>query len=166
MQTRDALFECLAAQDGYISGELLAERLGVSRSAVWKAVSELREEGCRIEAAQNRGYALLDPGSRLPAGQIKALLHGGAADCNVIVLHETDSTNDELKRRAAGGCPAGTVLIAERQTGGKGRLGRSFYSPPRGSRRAEPYLRQRHFTTETIARTQAALPSTISISDS
>ena len=132
MQTRDALFECLAAQDGYISGELLAERLGVSRSAVWKAVSELREEGCRIEAAQNRGYALLDPGSRLPAGQIKALLHGGSADCNVIVLHETDSTNDELKRRAAGGCPAGTVLIAERQTGGKGRLGRSFYSPPRG----------------------------------
>ena len=132
MQTRDALFECLAAQDGYISGELLAERLGVSRSAVWMAVSELREEGCRIEAAQNRGYALLDPGSRLPAGQIKALLHGGSADCNVIVLHETDSTNDELKRRAAGGCPAGTVLIAERQTGGKGRLGRSFYSPPRG----------------------------------
>ena len=119
LQTKDALFECLAAQDGFISGELLAERLGVSRSAVWKAVGELRAEGCRIEAAQNRGYALRDPGSRLSAGRI-------------LVERAVDSTNDELKRRAAAGCPTGTVLVAERQTGGKGRLGRSFYSPPRG----------------------------------
>lgn len=132
LQTKDALFECLAAQDGFISGELLAERLGVSRSAVWKAVGELRAEGCRIEAAQNRGYALRDPGSRLSAGRIQALLRGRAADCRVLVERTVDSTNDELKRRAAAGCPTGTVLVAERQTGGKGRLGRSFYSPPRG----------------------------------
>ena len=132
LQTKDALFECLAAQDGFISGELLAERLGVSRSAVWKAVGELRAEGCRIEAAQNRGYALRDPGSRLSAGRIQALLRGRAADCRVLVERAVDSTNDELKRRAAAGCPTGTVLVAERQTGGKGRLGRSFYSPPRG----------------------------------
>ena len=132
LQTKDALFECLAAQDGFISGELLAERLGVSRSAGWKAVGELRAEGCRIEAAQNRGYALRDPGSRLSAGRIQALLRGRAADCRVLVERAVDSTNDELKRRAAAGCPTGTVLVAERQTGGKGRLGRSFYSPPRG----------------------------------
>ena len=132
LQTKDALFECLAAQDGFISGELLAERLGVSRSAVWKAVGELRAEGCRIEAAQNRGYALRDPGSRLSAGRIQALLRGRAADCRVLVERAVESTNDELKRRAAAGCPTGTVLVAEQQTGGKGRLGRSFYSPPRG----------------------------------
>lgn len=133
LQTKDALFECLAAQDGFISGELLAERLGVSRSAVWKAVGELRAEGCRIEAAQNRGYALRDPGSRLSAGRIQALLRGRAADCRVLVERTVDSTNDELKRRAAAGCPTGTVLVAERQTGGKGRAGPAAFTRRRAA---------------------------------
>lgn len=108
-----------------ISGEALADRLGVTRSAVWKAVGQLREEGYQVQAATNRGYRITDCG-RLSA---QAIAHYGAAG-TAIELHDCiGSTNDRAKELAAGGA-RDLCVIADRQDGGKGRMGRSFFSPP------------------------------------
>lgn len=115
----------LLRQDEYISGEEISRQLGVSRAAVWKAVRALRAEGCRIDSVPNRGYCLR------PAGRLNAALLQ-AAPWSVVVLEKVDSTNNVAKQLGAQGAPHGTVVVTERQTGGRGRLGRSFVSPPGG----------------------------------
>ena len=115
----------LLRQDEYISGEEISRQLGVSRAAVWKAVRALRAEGCRIDSVPNRGYCLR------PAGRLNAALLQ-AAPWSVVVPEEVDSTNNIAKQLGAQGAPHGTVVVTERQTGGRGRLGRSFVSPPGG----------------------------------
>lgn len=115
----------LLRRDEYISGEEISRQLGVSRAAVWKAVRALRAEGCRIDSVPNRGYCLR------PAGHLNAALLQ-ATPWNVIVPAEVDSTNNIAKQLGAQGAPHGTVVAAERQTGGRGRLGRSFASPTGG----------------------------------
>lgn len=115
----------LLRQDEYISGEEISRRLGVSRAAVWKAVRALRAEGCRIDSVTNRGYCLR------PAGRLNAALLQ-AAPWSVVVPETVDSTNNVAKQLGAQGAPHGTVVVAEHQSGGRGRLGRSFASPPGG----------------------------------
>ena len=115
----------LLRQDEYISGEEISRQLGVSRAAVWKAVRALRAEGCRIDSVPNRGYCLR------PAGRLNAALLQ-AAPWSVVVPEEVDSTNNVAKQLGTQGAPHGTVVVTERQTGGRGRLGRSFVSPPGG----------------------------------
>ena len=115
----------LLRQDEYISGEEISRQHGVSRAAVWKAVRALRAEGCRIDSVPNRGYCLR------PAGRLNAALLQ-AAPWSVVVPEEVDSTNNIAKQLGAQGAPHGTVVVTERQTGGRGRLGRSFVSPPGG----------------------------------
>lgn len=116
--------------DIFRSGNEIAARLGVTRNAVWKAIEKLRFDGYDIDAVTNRGYRLLSEANRLSAGAIKALLPKEDQDrFTVIVLPTIDSTNDELRRRAENGAPEGTILLAETQTQGRGRLNRSFYSP-------------------------------------
>ena len=105
------------------SGQELAEILGVSRAAVWKAVSALRAQGISIDAATNRGYCLA--GDVLDPREVEALAPGTAVE----LLSSVDSTNRYLRERAAAGAPAGTAFIARQQTAGRGRLGRTFYSP-------------------------------------
>lgn len=112
----------------YVSGARIATALGVSRAAVAKAVKVLRGEGCRIEAAPNRGYRLLAWPELLHAGAIKSLLAEHPWAGSVQVVGQTDSTNAALKR-TSDSAPHGSVLIAERQSAGRGRMGRSFYSP-------------------------------------
>lgn len=113
-------------RDGtYVSGEEISRILGVSRAAVWKNVRALREEGFQIDSVPNRGYCLLHRGRR--AAEIKAQMH---CPWRLTVLDETDSTNNELKRDC--NAPHGSVVVAGKQTGGRGRLGRQFASPPGG----------------------------------
>lgn len=116
--------------DVFRSGNEIAARLGVTRNAVWKAIEKLRLEGYNIDAVTNRGYRLLGEADRLSSSAIKTLLSKELSTCfDVIVLPTIDSTNDELRRRAENGAPEGTILLAETQTKGRGRLNRSFYSP-------------------------------------
>lgn len=109
-----------------LSGEEIARDLSCSRASVWKAVRALREEGYRIEGATNRGYTFYENDILSAEGAGPYL----AGDWKISVLEMVDSTNDEVRRRAQAGAPDRTVVAAERQTGGKGRRGKAFYSPP------------------------------------
>ena len=126
--SREAVLRLLAREAGYLSGEKMSLALGISRAAVWKSISALREAGYEIEARTNRGYRLLSlPDTPYPEA-IWPLLSDAGLVQEIIYLDQVDSTNSELKRMAASGAPHGTVVIAGEQTGGRGRLGRDFVS--------------------------------------
>lgn len=130
MNTKEKLLSLFENSRGtYISGEEIAERLGCSRAAVWKAVNALRSEGHSISAVTNKGYCL-DPASDvLSQAGIEKYLGSLAGKITLDVRKSVDSTNNVLRELAAKNAPEGTVSIAGMQTGGKGRLGRSFFSP-------------------------------------
>lgn len=113
--------------DTFISGEELARRLSVSRTAVWKAIGQLRDEGYTIESVSNRGYRLLSASDVLSEDGIRRHLKNQVL--NIQVYKTITSTNTVLKALAAEGAPAGLALVACEQTAGRGRMGRSFYSP-------------------------------------
>lgn len=113
-----------------LSGQQIADELGVTRAAVWKAVNVLKKEGYRIEAANNRGYRLESENDVLSAEGIYPRLKKKYQGRQVVVCKSVDSTNQEVKRRALDGAKEGLVVLSEEQTAGKGRRGRSFYSPP------------------------------------
>ncbi|MDR0292876.1 MAG: biotin--[acetyl-CoA-carboxylase] ligase [Oscillospiraceae bacterium] len=113
-----------------LSGTELARSLGVTRAAVWKAVRALEREGHLIEAAPNRGYRLAADSGVFTAQAVGALLPDGLAA--VHVYPSLDSTNNKAKELAARDCPHGTAVFALTQTGGRGRYGRTFFSPPGG----------------------------------
>ena len=113
--------------DAYISGEELARRLSVSRTAVWKAIGQLREAGYNIESVSNRGYRLLSESDVLSEEGVRR--HLKHQELELQVYKTITSTNTVLKTLAAEGAPAGLALIAGEQTAGRGRMGRSFYSP-------------------------------------
>ena len=130
MTVKEKVLSCLEKnRDRYLSGEEMAEKLGVTRASVWKAVNNLREEGFRIEAVTNRGYRLTEGKDLLTAAGIGAYLNYGDPG-KLYVYRETDSTNTRLRLMALEGAPHGTIAVADRQTAGRGRLGRSFVSPP------------------------------------
>lgn len=123
---KDAVLQALRNRAEPLSGEELSRTLGVSRAAVWKAVKALQGEGCAIEALPTRGYRLLEEPDVLRGSELSD--PGRVVGGEVLCLRETDSTNDELKRRAMAGAPTGLAVTADTQTGGKGRRGRSFQS--------------------------------------
>lgn len=115
-------------QDDYISGQTLADRLSVSRHAVWKAIDKLRAEGYDIEARTNCGYRLVRATDTLSAEGVAAFLpqdSGFALEYHEVI----DSTNTRARKLAEDGAPAWTVVLAGSQTAGRGRLGKAFYSP-------------------------------------
>lgn len=112
-----------------LSGQDIAELLGVTRAAVWKAVKSLQKEGYVIEAVNNRGYRLRENSDVLSAEGIRLELREEYQDCEVVVYKCIDSTNMEAKRRALDGAKEGLIVLAEEQTAGRGRRGRSFLSP-------------------------------------
>ena len=114
----------------YRSGEEMSRRLGVSRAAVWKAMEGLRQAGYQIASAPRRGYRLEGSPDRLSAGELAGALAGRRVGGHLVCLETVDSTNSEIKRRALAGAPDGLAVLAEGQTGGRGRRGRSFVSPP------------------------------------
>ena len=113
----------------FISGEEIALALGCSRGAVWKAVKQLQNEGYPISAVTNKGYCLDEKTDRLSKNTIEKLLGESAEGLDIRVFDTIDSTNNYLKELASKGESEGAIAISEQQTGGKGRLGRKFYSP-------------------------------------
>ncbi len=131
MSTRQKVLEELERKKGMsISGEELAARLNVTRAAIWKAIQELKKEGYQIEAATNRGYCLDANTDILSAEGIKLYLPTSLKEISILVYDRLDSTNQAAKKAALEGAAHGTVFLAGEQTAGRGRMGRSFYSPP------------------------------------
>jgi len=152
----DVLTLLLERQGETVSGADIADRLGVTRSAVWKAVEKLRTDGYPIDAVTNRGYTLTSDCGLLSAAQISSHLHTKVLGRELTVHRVLESTNKTAKELAAAGAPDGTVVIAEQQTGGRGRLGRSFYSPPGSGIYMSVILRPKLATEYTLLLTSAA----------
>lgn len=115
-----------------ISGAELAKKLNVSRTAVWKAVAQLKKDGINIEAVQNRGYRLTALPDMLNADLIRTRLAERFKDIQITIKEQTDSTNADAKAAVLNGCADKAVFIANEQRVGRGRLGRTFFSPKNG----------------------------------
>jgi BirA family biotin operon repressor/biotin-[acetyl-CoA-carboxylase] ligase len=125
--------EALAAEPGFVSGAALARKLGVSRVAVWQHMEKLRTQGFVFEAAKSRGYRLVARPATLHAILVEAHLKSRLRDFPLTVLDSVDSTNDEAARQLAAGRAAPFVILAHRQTRGRGRLGRAWHSEAHGN---------------------------------
>lgn len=115
-------------RDRYLSGEELARSLAISRSAIWKAIENLRDEGHVIEGISRRGYRLLTATTQLSKQQLQGLLPSYA----VHLFDSLDSTNRYAKVLAGERGDSPSLVIATHQSGGRGRLGRTFFSPKGG----------------------------------
>lgn len=130
MNVKESLLNTLAASGGeYISGAALADNLGVSRNAVWKAVKALQSDGYTIESVTSKGYRLAVNNNRLSEKLITSHLTTKALGRQLKVFDEINSTNTAAKEMASAGAPNGTAVVADTQTTGRGRLGRTFSSP-------------------------------------
>ena len=127
------LRELLAREPGFMSGAALASKLGISRVAVWQHMEKLRAQGFEFEAARARGYRISQRPTALHAAFISAHLKGRARDFPITLLDDVDSTNDEAARQLASGRAAPFVILARRQTRGRGRLGRAWHSDANGN---------------------------------
>lgn len=128
--TRDAVLDLLIKHDGYLSGEVISSRLGVSRCAISKAVRGLRSEGYDIEARTNAGYRLILSPDLLNRREL--VRHLGQMRAPVYFYESAESTNTLAKLLGEKDAPHGTLVVAARQTAGRGRLGRSFFSDSPG----------------------------------
>lgn len=133
MSTKDSVLNALEnSQDSFLSGEELSKKLGISRTAVWKAINALRQEGYAVEAVTNRGYLLLREQWKITEDSFKACLPAEYKNIKIHIYDTLDSTNIKAKQIAAENGEDRAVIMARQQTGGRGRLGRSFFSPKEG----------------------------------
>ncbi len=128
--SKDSLLSLLEAESGeYVSGEEISRKLNVSRTAVWKQVRKLEADGYLIEAVPRLGYRLTGKPSRLSVYELLPKLNTKRFGRDIRLLDVVPSTQDELRRLAEDGASEGTLVIAEQQTSGRGRMGRSWISP-------------------------------------
>lgn len=126
---RTELLTALKEADDYISGQELCEKFGVSRTAIWKAVNQLKAAGYEIEAVQNKGYKIISTPDRLSESELKSIRKTEWAGQEIFYFETVDSTNAKAKQLAEEGHSTGTLVIAEQQEAGRGRRGRSWTSP-------------------------------------
>ena len=127
---RSSILELLrSAGAEYISGEEIASRLGVSRTAVWKHIRELREAGYDIVSHSRSGYSLREAPDRLLPNEVQHGLMTKYIGKKIVYYEEINSTNIEAKKLAAEGAPEGTVVVSEAQNTRRGRMERGFFSP-------------------------------------
>lgn len=127
---KNEILELLRNGSEYISGQELCERFGVSRTAVWKAIEQLKKEGYIIEAVRNRGYRLCFANSDVyNAAEIEANIKTKYMGRKCYFYEQIGSTNTEAKRLADEGEAEGLLVVADQQTAGKGRRGRKWTSP-------------------------------------
>ncbi|HTN53470.1 MAG TPA: biotin--[acetyl-CoA-carboxylase] ligase, partial [Anaeromyxobacter sp.] len=119
------------AGDEFISGEAISGKLGLTRAAVWKHVEALRAHGYRIDAVPARGYRLAGVPDRLTGLELRPLLNTHDLGQVLHAYEELGSTSDRARELAEEGAGHGEVVIAEAQTAGRGRRGRTWVSPPR-----------------------------------
>ena len=124
------ILKALKNSDTYLSGEQLSQKFGVSRTAIWKYIKKLREEGYEIESVTRRGYRLLQTADRITASEILSRNQASWVGKSIEYFEVTDSTNQRIYDFAEKGREEGLLAVAEEQTGGKGRRGRSWVSPP------------------------------------
>lgn len=117
------------AGNRFVSGEELSRRLAVSRTAVWKQINNLRADGYRIDSEASRGYRLVPLPENFDAGAVGRALKDRRIGKEIVALKETTSTNQVAFRLAEEGAVEGTVVVADQQSAGKGRLGRIWHSP-------------------------------------
>lgn len=122
------LRELIAAPSEFVSGAHLAEKLGISRVAIWQHMEKLRGEGFEFEAMRARGYRISKQPVGLHPTYIEALLNARGRSFPLTVIDEIDSTNDEAARQLAEGRDSPFVILARKQTKGRGRFGRVWHS--------------------------------------
>lgn len=135
MTTKDDVFNLLQTASHlnsiseFVSGQAMAEKLGVSRASVWKAIQSLQNDGVEIEAVRNRGYRLVGQQDILTLSGVSDALSNAVRDRTTLkVVKSTGSTNDDVRALALDGAPEFSVVVAGEQTTGRGRRGRPFYS--------------------------------------
>ncbi len=126
---KDKIRTILKERNGFVSGQELSEGLGVSRTAIWKVIRQLEEEGYVFEAVRNKGYRLVTEPDLLTKAAIAEKLSTEWAGKEILSFDEIDSTNNELKRQAEAGAEHGMLAVSEVQTAGRGRMGRPWSSP-------------------------------------
>lgn len=115
--------------ENYVSGQEICEKLGVSRTAVWKVIKQLQEDGYDIEGVNNKGYCLVSYPEKITAPEIMSRVPTKWAGTRVYYRASTESTNEDAKELAADGKEHGSLVVADTQTAGKGRRGRVWQSP-------------------------------------
>ncbi|MFH1079232.1 MAG: biotin--[acetyl-CoA-carboxylase] ligase [Pseudomonadota bacterium] len=133
MSIRDILLYSLKQGRGaWVSGQFLSERLSITRSAVWKRIRTLKDEGYEIEASPRKGYRLCGIPDLLLMQEIRdGLTTQVFGQTQARYFLQTDSTNLRAREMAAQGAPEGTLIVTEQQTQGRGRRQRTWFSPPR-----------------------------------
>lgn len=123
------ILELLRRQEGFLSGEDIGRELSITRAAVWKGIKKLREEGYEIEAVTNRGYRLTNPETMYNKRELEQGLKTKTMGQTIYFYEETDTTNNRDRELALEGAPEGTLVVAEKQTAGRGRRGKVWESP-------------------------------------
>lgn len=127
------ILKMLREADDYVSGQQICQTCGVSRTAVWKVIRQLQEEGYGIEAVRNRGYRMTKSPDVMFVEELKSLMETTWSGQNILYYQETDSTNLRVRQLGEEGAPHGTLVVSDRQTAGRGRRGRVWQSPPGNS---------------------------------
>jgi len=123
------ILKVLRNSDKYISGQSICDELGISRTAVWKYMNQLKEDGYGIEATQNKGYNITNYPDVLTEVELGSLFENEFLGNKIYSYNEIDSTNNEAKKKAEDGATQGTLIITECQNGGRGRRGKKWISP-------------------------------------
>lgn len=123
------ILELLRRQEGFLSGEDIGRELSITRAAVWKGIKKLREEGYEIEAVTNRGYRLTNPETMYNKRELEQGLKTKTMGQTIYFYEETDTTNNRARELALEGASEGTLVVAEKQTAGRGRRGKVWESP-------------------------------------
>lgn len=149
MLKEDILYELETHRESPISGQELADRFHVSRNAVWKVINALKQEGYQISSSRNKGYMLDAACDVLSKEGILAELKEEYPGLEIRIFDEVDSTNNEAKRMLASGFCGTALIAAETQTMGRGRKGKSFYSPAGTGLYFSVILQQEEITDQT-----------------
>ena len=126
---KEEILKMLRETDGYISGQELCNKFGVSRTAIWKVMKQLKEAGYNIEAQQNKGYHIVSAPDVMDAAELKSIWKPKWVGCEILYFDSIDSTNTKAQELAEKGYPSGTLVVADKQIAGKGRRGRNWESP-------------------------------------
>ncbi len=125
----DRILEFLYKKEGYVSGEDISRDLGITRQALWKHIHELKELGYDIAALPHQGYRVIAAPDRLFPFEIRLRLDTKVMARNILYSETVSSTMEVARQHAVARAPEGTLVVAESQTKGKGRLGRNWFSP-------------------------------------
>lgn len=123
------ILAALRSSDGYVSGQELCGKFGVSRTAIWKAINQLKQAGYEIEAVQNRGYHIVSMPDILSENELRSIRKTEWLGNRIYYEAEIDSTNTKAMKLAEEGAPHGTIVVTDHQMNGRGRRGRTWESP-------------------------------------